>query len=120
MRTEQGAIASLRARHHLGILTREGLDVTGVVRVDAGTHLHQFSMEVYDLRAPGCLMQVVHILCHHGDIIVFLQFRHQAMTLVGFGVETLAAQHIVKLRYQFRVTQPTIVGCHFLNRVILP
>ena len=77
-------------------------------------------MQVHHMAAARHLMQVVHVLRDYGHVIMLLQLCDEAMALVGLGVQALLAKHVVKLRHQVRVAQPSVVGGDIRHGVILP
>ena len=118
--TQQRAIASLGARSHLAVVGRQLLDVARVVNIVAGAHLHQFTMQVDDLRRACLLVQVVDILRHHRHIVLLFEFCHQTVPLVGLDAPALFAQHVVEISHQGGVCQPALMCGHLLHRILFP
>ena len=65
-------------------------------------------------------MKVVHILSEHRHVIVLLHLSDQLMAQARLGSPQLTAHAVVETRHKVRISQPTIVRSHLLDRIILP
>ena len=117
---QQRTIARLRARCHLAVVLRQLHDVTRIVDVATRTDLHQFAMQMDDLRRASLLMQVVDILRNHGHIVLFFQSGHELMAIIRLYAPALLAKHVVEVCHQRRVGLPSFVGSHLGHGIFFP
>ena len=91
-----------------------------IIGVARGAHLHEFSVEVDDVRGACALVEVVHVLRDDAHVIVLLHLGQYFMTAVGAGGHQLLAQSVVKIRDEVGVFLPTLGRGHLLHGILLP
>ena len=119
-RTEERAVGCLFARKNFEMVGGECGDVARVFGGAARAGLHQFAMEIDDIRRTGTGMQVVDVLRDDGHVVVLLKFRQQQMSLVGAGIHQLPAQAVVEFVHKNRIFVPSLGSSHFFHRITLP
>ena len=119
-RTQQRAVASLRAWSDLAVVGRQQLLIARIVRVVARAYFHQFAMQMDDLRRASLLVQVIDILRHHRHVVVLFQLSHQFVAFVRLHTPAFLAEHVVEISHQRGVVEPSLVGSHLLNGILLP
>ena len=101
--------------HH--VLSRKTIPfATAILRTD----LREFPVQMKHLAAPGSLVQIVHILCHHIHIEILLQLSQYLMGIIGFHIPELGPANIEKFLNLFRMMPPRLCGANLFHRYIVP
>lgn len=119
-RTEQRTVGGKFTVSHAQMVGRQGADAGRVVGVGRGAYLHQFTMQVNDVRRTGAFVKVVDILRHHRYVEMLFELGQQFVSPVGPRRYELFAQAVVKIGDQIRVGLPAFGGGYLFNGILFP
>ena len=119
-RAEQTAVACTLAVGYLQMGLRQGANEMWIIGVARGSHLHEFSVEVDDVRGACALVEVVHVLRDDAHVVVLLHLSQDFVASVGAGRHQLLAQSVVKICHEVGVFLPTLGRGYFLYGILFP
>ena len=77
-------------------------------------------MKVDDMGRACHLMKIVHILRDHRYLILFLQLRYEAVTVIGLCLHQFLTQHVIEIIHIHRIRLPSFMSRHTTHWVVLP